>query len=56
MFVGDDYRADVGGATEAGLRAVWIDRGDQPGFPAETKLADIDELPGWLGLPPEPGS
>jgi HAD superfamily hydrolase (TIGR01549 family) len=56
LFVGDDYRADVGGATEAGLRAVWIDRGDQPGFPAETKLADVDELPDWLGLPPEPGS
>jgi HAD superfamily hydrolase (TIGR01549 family) len=56
VFVGDDYEADVGGATGAGLRAVWIDRGDRPGSPAEVKLADVDRLPAWLGLPPDPDS
>jgi FMN phosphatase YigB (HAD superfamily) len=39
VFVGDSLRCDIGGATAAGLAAVWIDRaghGRQPGDPQPT--------------------
>jgi putative hydrolase of the HAD superfamily len=48
VMVGDDLRADIGGALAAGMRAVWVrrppTRTDQPpaGVPAITRL---DELP-----------
>jgi HAD superfamily hydrolase (TIGR01509 family) len=48
VMVGDDPRADVGGALASGLRAVWVrrppERADEPppGVPA---IARLDELP-----------
>jgi len=55
VMVGDDIEADIGGALEAGLRAVQVRTGkytpadEAPGRPQPTgRIASIAELPGWL--------
>jgi putative hydrolase of the HAD superfamily len=53
VYVGDNQAHDVAGAKAAGMRAIWLDRGD--GFYAETHepdavVQDLRELPGLLGL------
>lgn len=56
-YVGDNPVADVGGALAAGLRAVWVDRGEltypQSLPPPTLRVADLRELiekvPGELG-------
>lgn len=54
VYVGDDPVLDVAGAQRAGLRAVWLRRGLQPGrdLPAEVRpdaiCADLHQLNQWL--------
>ncbi len=56
LFVGDNLRADIGGANAAGLVSVWLDRhGKAPeAYPAGAVPAHVvgslDEVPGLLGL------
>ena len=40
LHVGDDPRADIGGAAEAGMQTCWIDRGDHA-WPAAIPRADL---------------
>jgi putative hydrolase of the HAD superfamily len=47
-MVGNDLGRDVAGAHNAGLRAVWIERGASEGGPAATPdatIASLSELP-----------
>jgi FMN phosphatase YigB (HAD superfamily) len=55
--VGDDLVADVRGASELGMRTVWITRrkpdpeallSAHAGPPPTHRIADLDELPAWL--------
>jgi HAD superfamily hydrolase (TIGR01549 family) len=48
LHVGDSFEADVTGAVDAGLGALWIDAGSAPATPAAGKVADVSELPQWL--------
>ena len=57
-YVGDNPRADIGGALAAGMRAIWLDLGEH-GYPSDvpppslriTSLeALIDELPAFVAL------
>jgi HAD superfamily hydrolase (TIGR01549 family) len=48
LHVGDSHRADICGATEAGVEAVWIDESDTPAAPAVGRIADVRQLPEWL--------
>lgn len=50
LFVGDTWEADVAGAMDAGMSAVWINsRGKQPGS-AHEPLATIERLDQLLGM------
>lgn len=53
MYVGDNYMKDVIGATEAGLRAVWVNRDgrEMPGHPLKPEhvIRDLSELARILG-------
>ena len=54
VYVGDDLHYDVFGAQNAGLRAVWLKRGDgrvqqQAAISPDAICADFDELLLWLG-------
>ncbi len=52
VHVGDDVTADVGGAKDAGMRAVWYDTGKWPGADGSRADAIIHswrELPGVIG-------
>ena len=56
VYVGDDLHYDVVGAQNAGLRAVWLKRGDgraqqQDGVFPDAICANFDELLAWLELP-----
>ncbi len=53
LYVGDDYEADIAGATTVGLPAVWIDRSERPPAPALGKLADVEGLVEWLAVAPD---
>jgi HAD superfamily hydrolase (TIGR01509 family) len=51
VFVGDTMEEDVEGADAAGMTAVWVQPGWQPGQakgPARAVLGDVAELPAWL--------
>ncbi len=48
LHVGDSRRADVGGATGAGMAALWVSEEKLDVAPALDSLGDVDELPGWL--------
>jgi putative hydrolase of the HAD superfamily len=53
VYVGDDLHCDVVGAQNAGLRAVWLKRGDgriqqQETIAPDAICADFDELLLWL--------
>ena len=52
LHVGDSHRADVCGATEAGLRALWVDATDVPIAPALDRISDVSELVAWLDARP----
>ena len=59
IFVGDEPQADIGGARDAGLRTVWVDRPDAskrtpPVPPADLTLARLDAL--LEHLPDGPGA
>ena len=47
IYVGDDPRLDVDAAKEAGLHAIWMDRGTKkPGIhPADATITHISQLP-----------
>jgi putative hydrolase of the HAD superfamily len=55
VMVGDSYDRDVVGALMAGLRAVWLRRGDpaEPAFgrPPAPRITSLDELDEVLGRP-----
>jgi FMN phosphatase YigB (HAD superfamily) len=53
-MVGDNYQADVVGAKQAGLRAIWYNTAMSPG-PINSSLHDAEiqtmsELPATLGI------
>jgi HAD superfamily hydrolase (TIGR01509 family) len=53
VYVGDDVLLDVQGAQQAGLRAVWLNRGGgrqhlEHGVVPDAICADFDELLDWL--------
>ena len=51
LMVGDTFERDVEGAVAAGLKAVWIDRGDSRvarGDAPYTRISSLDELPELL--------
>jgi HAD superfamily hydrolase (TIGR01549 family) len=48
LHVGDSHPADICGASEAGVAAVWVDASDSVMAPAVGRIADVNELPGWL--------
>jgi HAD superfamily hydrolase (TIGR01509 family) len=57
VMVGDDLRADVGGARASGMRAIWVrrppDRPDPapPGVPAVTRMDQVLPALEAMGLP-----
>jgi len=55
IMIGDDIKADIGGALAAGLRAVQVETGkygprdrEHPDIHPSGRIASIAELPGWL--------
>ena len=51
LFTGDTYKTDIAGAHNAGLKAVWINRKNEPdesGF-ADYQVKDVTELKGIVG-------
>ena len=54
LFVGDEPHADVAGPHDAGMKTVWVCRGDQEwpaSLPAaDARIASLDELVSLLGL------
>lgn len=48
LHVGDSHRADIHGATEAGVEALWVDAGEAPVAPAVGRIPDVRDLPTWL--------
>lgn len=48
LHIGDSHHADVRGATDAGLDAIWVDSTDAPIEPAVDRISDVRELPDWL--------
>ncbi|MFG3494647.1 HAD family hydrolase [Streptomyces sp. NPDC047928] len=47
-YVGDQPDIDARGATEAGLRGVWLDRLGLGGRPELQRITSLDQLPGLL--------
>lgn len=53
VYVGDDLKLDVIGAQQAGMRAVWLNRGgsrahEELGIAPDAICATLDELETWL--------
>ena len=48
LHIGDSHEADVCGAVQAGLAALWVDAGESEPAPALARIADVRELPRWL--------
>jgi putative hydrolase of the HAD superfamily len=54
IYVGDNPAHDIAGAHAAGMRGVWIDRGDgfyPPATDADARVTQLGELRALLGLP-----
>ena len=48
VMVGNSVEKDVDGATAAGIRAIWVNRGGEPGPPGVLAVRDLGELPALL--------
>jgi HAD superfamily hydrolase (TIGR01549 family) len=48
LHIGDSHPADVLGATQAGVPALWVDATASPIAPAIGRIMDVRELPDWL--------
>jgi putative hydrolase of the HAD superfamily len=48
VMVGNNLEKDVDGATAAGMRAIWVNRGGEPGPPDVLAVRDLGELPALL--------
>ncbi len=54
IYVGDNPAHDIAGAHAAGMRGVWVDRGDgffPPATSADARVTTLEALPALLGLP-----
>ena len=50
VHVGDSLRADVDGARQSGLQAVWLNRTNQPNYTDCLTISTLEELPSVLEL------
>jgi len=45
LMVGDDYRADISGAINAGMHALWFEPNLKNGLKFENRIMDLNEIP-----------
>jgi putative hydrolase of the HAD superfamily len=45
LMVGDDYRADISGAINAGMHALWFEPNLKNGLKFENRITDLNEIP-----------
>lgn len=48
LYVGDEHEVDIVGARAAGLRAVYVDRGQAEPVEEDERITSLNELPAWL--------
>jgi FMN phosphatase YigB (HAD superfamily) len=44
-MIGDDYRADISGAINAGMHALWFEPNENNTLKFENRITDLNEIP-----------
>ena len=45
VMIGDDYRADISGAINAGMHALWFEPNENNTLKFENRITDLNEIP-----------